>query len=63
MIDSPTSWHGDGYRPPAELPGGWWEALGPLAAWVQQMLRAAYESGYMAGRLDAARRRLSGPSS
>lgn len=47
---------GPGYAPPAELPGGWWEALGPLAAWVQQQLRQAYDAGYMAGRLDAARR-------
>lgn len=42
------------FKAPAELPGGFWETLQPLAKWILQALKDAYESGYYAGKADAA---------
>ena len=43
------------HKPPETLPAGWWDALQSLAEWVRSALFDAYESGYMAGKLDALR--------
>lgn len=42
------------YNPPAQMPGGFWETLQPLADWLMRQLVAAYDSGYTDGRADAA---------
>lgn len=52
--------HPDPYfSEPTELPGGWWEAIKPLAEWVLVNLKIAWQSGYsmgqVCGRLDAHR--------
>lgn len=43
------------FNPPEELPGGFLEIIQPLADWVMRQLVAAYDDGYSAGRMDAAR--------
>lgn len=42
------------YSSPDQMPGGFWETLQPLAAWLLRQLRAAYDRGYTDGRADAA---------
>lgn len=42
------------YKSPAQMPGGFWETLQPLADWLMRQLVAAYDSGYTDGRADAA---------
>ena len=42
------------YKAPAEMPGGFWDVLQPLAGWILRVLKDAYESGYYAGKADAA---------
>ena len=44
--------HPDPYfSEPQELPSGWWEATKPLAEWVLNNLKAAYNSGYSMGQI------------
>lgn len=38
---------------PDELPGGFFEAVQPLADWVKKVMRDSYQSGYSAGRADS----------
>lgn len=40
---------------PSELPAGFLEIIQPLADWMMRQLVAAYDDGYSAGRMDAAR--------
>jgi hypothetical protein len=42
------------YNSPAQMPGGFWETLQPLADWLMRQLVAAYDSGYTDGRAGAA---------
>lgn len=42
------------YNSTAQMPGGFWETLQPLADWLMRQLVAAYDSGYTDGRADAA---------
>lgn len=41
------------YKPPEEVPGGYWDALMPLSDWIREQVRAAYMSGYADGRFDS----------
>jgi hypothetical protein len=50
--------YGDHYHPPLCLPGGLYDTLTPLAAWIRGKLGAAYDDGYLAGWLDANRERV-----
>jgi hypothetical protein len=43
------------FKRPAELPAGFLEIIQPLAEWMMRQLVAAYDDGYSAGRMDAAR--------
>lgn len=38
---------------PEEIPGGFWDVLQPLAKWILQALKEAYQNGYYAGKADA----------
>lgn len=42
------------YATPAQMPGGFWDILQPLADWVMRQLVAAYDRGYTDGRADSA---------
>ena len=46
--------YGNNYHLPDHLPGGFWDALGPLAQWILSALRNAYSDGYLSGRVDGA---------
>lgn len=41
------------FHEPEELPGGFFEALQPLAAWALAGMRESYRLGYSAGKADA----------
>lgn len=41
------------FHEPDELPGGFFEALQPLANWVLASMRQVYRLGYSAGRADS----------
>lgn len=47
------------FSEPRELPGGFWEHIKPLAEWIIDNLKIAWQSGYsmgqVCGRLDAQR--------
>lgn len=43
------------YEQPAQLPAGFLEVVQPLADWTMRQLISAYDDGYSAGRMDAAR--------
>ncbi len=43
------------YQPPEEMPGGFWDALQPLANWILRALKDAYQNGYYAGKADSSR--------
>lgn len=43
------------YQPPEEMPGGFWDALQPLANWILRALKDAYQNGYYAGKADLSR--------
>lgn len=53
-METPKTPHKPFYSAPAQLPGGFWEALQPLAGWLLRQLRAEYDRGYTDGRADAA---------
>lgn len=56
MTQTPPSMFPDKhyYKAPAEIPAGFFEIIQPMIAWMMRQLVAAYDSGYSAGRLDAA---------
>lgn len=37
------------------MPGGFWDALQPLANWILRALKDAYQNGYYAGKADSSR--------
>lgn len=41
------------FHEPEELPGGFFEALQPLAAWVKARMRDVYRLGYAHGKADS----------
>lgn len=41
------------FHEPEELPGGFFEALQPLAAWALAEMREIYRLGYAAGKADS----------
>lgn len=41
------------FHEPEELPGGFFEALQPLAAWVKARMREVYRLGYAHGKADS----------
>lgn len=41
------------YHEPDELPGGFFEALQPLARWALAAMREVYRLGYSNGKADA----------
>lgn len=41
------------FHEPEELPGGFFEALQPVAAWVKSRMREAYRLGYSHGKADS----------
>lgn len=41
------------FHEPEELPGGYFEALQPLATWVKARMREVYRLGYSNGKADA----------
>lgn len=43
------------FQLPDELPGGFFEAVQPLADWVKKVMRDSYQSGYLAGKADSSR--------
>lgn len=43
------------FQLPDELPGGFFEAVKPLADWVKKVMRDSYRSGYFAGKADSNR--------
>lgn len=46
--------YGINYRLPDQLPGGFYDAVAPLAQWMLAELRNAYADGYLSGRVDSA---------
>ena len=46
--------YGNNYHLPDHLPGGFWDAVAPLAQWMLSELRNAYADGYLSGRVDGA---------
>lgn len=46
--------YGNNYHLPDQLPGGFWDAVAPLAQWMLSELRNAYTDGYLSGRVDGA---------
>ena len=43
------------FKRPAQLPAGFLEVVQPMAEWMMKQLISAYDDGYSAGRMDAAR--------
>lgn len=43
------------YQPPEEMPGGFWDALQPLANWILRALKDAHQNGYYAGKASSSR--------
>lgn len=43
------------FERPTQLPAGFLEVVQPLADWTMKQLISAYDDGYSAGRMDAAR--------
>ena len=41
------------FHEPEELPGGFFEALQPLATWVKARMREVYRLGYSNGKADS----------
>ena len=41
------------YHKPTEMPGGFWDALRPLAQWILTTLQDTYRQGYFDGCADA----------
>lgn len=41
------------FHEPEELPGGYFEALQPLATWVKARIREVYRLGYSNGKADS----------
>lgn len=41
------------FHEPEELPGGFFEALQPLASWVKASMREVYRLGYSNGKADS----------